>query len=131
MKWLLVAILCTLTLRADPYIDYTNQGLTNLKNYIDGAILYENMKFADEFANYNALVVDTSAAMIAMSNIDFFKHDGFSAGMGLATIHTGYGNGNAYALGVQYGMGEVMMNIKGSYKGSGEFIIGSGFVIGF
>ena len=98
-------------------------------------ILAFNLKadtgFIKEFSNYNALVVDTSAAMIALSNIDFFKHEGWSAGVGLATIHTGYGNGNAYALGVQYGMGEVMFNIKGSYKGSGEFIVGSGVVVGF
>ena len=104
------------TAKADPYIDYMNGMMSN---------------FNTEFSNYNALVVDTSAAMIAVSNIDFFKHEGWSGGFGVATIHTEYGNGNAYALGVQYGYKDIAINMKGSYKGSNEFIIGTGMVIGF
>ena len=116
MKKLLLALLLTSNIHADFYTDYMD-GLLNNYN--------------TEFGYYNELVVDTSAAMIAMSNIDFFKHEGWSFGVGVATVHTGYGNGNGYALGTQYGMGDLMINVKGAYKGSGEFIIGSGLVIGW
>ncbi len=34
-------------------------------------------------------------------------------------------------VGVQYGFSYGALNIKSSYKGRGEYIIGSGFVVGF
>ena len=116
MKKLLLITALFSSLHANPYLEY-----------MDGAIA----NFNQDFANYNELVVDTSAAMIAISNIDFYKHEGWSTGVGIATIHTPYGNGNAYALGAQYGYGDIMINFKGSYKGDGEYIVGSGLVIGW
>ena len=116
MKHIFISILFTLTLRADPYIDYMNGMMLN---------------FNTEFSNYNELVVDTSAAMIAMSNIDFFKHEGWSTGVGLATMHTPYGTGNAYAIGIAYGFNDSMVNIKGSSSGNREYIIGAGIVVGW
>lgn len=92
----------------------------------------EFSKFRAEFEIYNSVVVDTSAAMVAMSNIDFNPdHRGFSLGVGFATLRSNYGNGNAYAVGAQYGFDYGALNIKSAYKGSNEYIIGSGFVIGF
>ncbi len=121
MKKLLLALLTTSSLMAT---DYTS--------IINAIAQQEVDKFRAEFAEYNALVVDTSAAMIAMSNIDFNPdHKGWSAGVGLATVHSGYGNGNAYAIGTQYSFEYGALNIKGSYKQSNEYIIGTGFVIGF
>ena len=104
---------------------------TDYTSIINAIAQQEVDKFRAEFADYNALVVDTSAAMIAMSNIDFFKHDGFSTGVGIATVHSGYGIRSAYALGFQYGIGDISINVKGSYKSEGEYIIGSGIVVGW
>ena len=105
---------------------------TDYTSIINAIAQQEVDKFRAEFADYNALVVDTSAAMIAMSNIDFNPdHKGWSAGVGLATIHSGYGNGSAYAIGTQYSFEYGALNIKGSYHQSNEYIIGTGFVIGF
>ncbi len=118
---LLSSIILTTNIHA---IDYTS---------IINAIAQEEVnKFRAEFADYNAVVVDTSAAMVAMSNIDFNPdHKGFSAGVGIATLHSNYGDGNAYAVGGMYGFDFGALNIKGAYKGSGEYIFGSGFVVGF
>ncbi len=105
---------------------------TDYTSIINAIAQNEVDKFRTEFSDYNALVVDTSAAMIALSNIDFNPdHKGWSAGVGFATIHTGYGDGKAYALGTQYGFEYGALNIKGSYRQPGEYILGSGFVVGF
>ena len=105
------------SLHANPYLDY-----------IDGAIA----NFNQDFSNYNAMALDTTAALAAMTNIDFNpSHKGFSAGVGMATIHTGYGNGNAYSLGVQYGFDLGAFNFKGAYKERGEYIFGTGLVLEF
>ncbi len=120
-KIILIMVVCFTSLMAT---DYTS--------IINAIAQQEVDKFRAEFADYNALVVDTSAAMIAMSNIDFNpSHRGWSAGVGLATIQSGYGNGYAYALGGQYSFEYGALNIKGAYHQSNEYIIGSGFVIGF
>lgn len=121
MKKILLAIMLTIGAAATDYY-----------GIISTVAQAEVDKFRQEFSYYNALVVDTSAGMVAISNIDFNPdHMGWSVGAGLATIHTGYGNGNAYALGTQYAFEYGAMNIKGSYRQSGEYILGSGFVIGF
>ena len=121
MNKIILALLMVMPLMATDYISIIN------------AIAQDEVdKFRSEFSAYNALVVETSAAMIATSNVDFNPdHIGFSAGVGIATIHTGYGDGNAYAVGVQYAVDSVALNIKGSYGESGKYFIGSGLVVGF
>ena len=117
MRKLIFAVLMSVSLHADFYTNYIDSIMNNFNN---------------DFSNYNELVLDTSSAMVAMSNIDFNPdHIGWSFGVGIATVHTNYGNGGAYALGTQYGFKYGALNIKGSYKSNKEYILGSGFVIGF
>ena len=116
MKKVILALLMTIGLQADYYTDYVDSLMGT---------------YTDDFSTYNAVLLDTSASMVAMSNIDFVLHDGLSLGVGFATIHTDYGIGNAYAVGMQYGYEEFAFTIKGAYKGDSEYIIGSGLVVGF
>ena len=121
MKKLAFLIILTLSLHATDYYSIVESIAQNEVN-----------KFRTDFDNYNAFVLDASAGMVAISNIDFNPdHQGFSAGVGLATIHTGYGNGNAYALGMQYVHEDTAINIKGSYGEQGQYILGTGLVVGF
>ena len=48
-----------------------------------------------------------------------------------ADVYTDYMDGNAYALGMQYGFYFGAINIKGSHKGNNEYILGSGLVVEF
>ena len=121
MKKLLLALLATSSLMATDYYSIMNE---IAQQEID--------EFRTEFNDYSSVVIEASAAIVALSNIDFNPdHKGWSVGVGLATIHSGYGNGNAYAIGTQYSFEYGALNIKGSYNTSNEYIIGSGFIIGF
>ena len=110
----------------------TNSHATDYYSIMNEIAQQEIDEFRTEFNDYSSIVIEASAAIVALSNIDFNPdHLGWSVGVGLATIHSGYGNGNAYAIGTQYGFEYGALNIKGSYNTSSEYIIGSGFVIGF
>ncbi len=121
MKKVMLALLIVMPLLATDYTSIIN---AIAKSEVD--------KFRSEFSAYNALVVETSAAMIATSNIDFNPdHIGLSVGVGASTVHSAYGDANAYAIGAQYAVDYVALNVKGSYGDSGNYFVGTGIVIGF
>ena len=100
---------------------------------IIGAIAQDEVnEFRQEFREYNAYVLDTSAAMAAISNVDFNPdHQGFSIGAGYAGIKSEYGRGNGYAIGGQYAYEQIAINVKGARNGGGDYLLGTGIVIGF
>ena len=105
---------------------------TDYMSIIDSMAQGEVNKFRSEFSTYNQLVVETSAAMVATSNLDFNPdHTGLSVGVGVATVRSTYGEANAYAVGVQYAVDSIALNVKGSYGEYGQYFIGSGLVVGF
>ena len=121
MKKLLLALLATSSLMATDYYSIMNE---IAQQEID--------EFRTEFNDYSSIVIESSAAIVALSNIDFNPdHKGWSVGVGVAAVHSGYGNGVAYAIGTQYSFEYGALNIKGSYNTSDEYIIGYGFVVGF
>ena len=121
MKKIILALLMIMPLMATDYTSIIN---AIAKSEVD--------KFRSEFSAYNALVVETSAAMIATNNIDFNPdHIGLSVGVGAATVHSTYGDANAYSFGLQYAVDYVALNVKGSYGESDMYFVGTGIVIGF
>lgn len=139
MKKLLILFCLTGYLMASDYysivqamtqvqIDKYNNRVTAIQNNIEEKFT----QFTNEFNSYNRKLLDTSASMVAISNIDFNpNHQGFSAGIGVATINSDYGNGIAYALGAQYAYENIAINVKGAYRENNNYIIGSGLVISF
>ena len=120
MKKILIAMIIASGLHATDYYGI----LTELQGQIDG--------FNNNFRSYNAYVLDTSAAMAAISNVDFNPdHQGWSVGVGYAGIDSAYGRGNGYAVGGQYVYEQLAINVKGAQNAGGDYILGTGIVWGF
>ena len=89
-------------------------------------------EFISNFNQYNEELLDSSAAMTALGNVDFNPdHQGWSVGAGFGIVNSTYGQGNGYALGTQYVYEQIALNIKGARTSKGNYILGFGTVIGF
>jgi hypothetical protein len=129
MKKLILLILTTASLMANDIVmikSMLNDYNTQLTSYTT-----QFNEYIAQFNSYNQELLTTSAGLTAISNIDFNpNHQGLSAGIGLATTKSTFGNGDAVAFGIQYGHNNVAINVKGTTNGN-SYLLGSGIVISF